>query len=110
MIKMKLNTWLTLVIITLTVVIIFQAVQISRLKSDVHFFGKMADIGFESFESLNQKQIRQEQVAEYIKTHNGSAPPASWYPNGDPWRNFTAEEANEMLKDCEDSNHSTANP
>jgi hypothetical protein len=42
-------------------------------------------------------------VSEYIETHNGSAPPASWYPNGDPWRNFTAKEANEMLADCEDT-------
>jgi hypothetical protein len=44
-----------------------------------------------------------EQVTEYIETHGGSAPPASWYPSGDPWRNFTAKEANEMLKDCEDT-------
>lgn len=45
----------------------------------------------------------QKEVAEYIESHNGSAPPASWYSNGDPWRNFTAKEANEMLADCEDT-------
>lgn len=45
----------------------------------------------------------QKEVAEYIESHNGSAPPANWYPNGDPWRNFTAKEANEMLTDCEDT-------
>ncbi len=44
-----------------------------------------------------------EEAAEYIRTHNGSTPPASWYPNGDPWRNLTAKEAEEMLKDCEDT-------
>ena len=31
-----------------------------------------------------------EEVEEYSRNHNGSAPPASWYPNGDPWRNLTA--------------------
>lgn len=44
-----------------------------------------------------------EKVAEYIETHNGSAPPASWYPNGDPWRNLTAKETSEMFSDCEDT-------
>jgi hypothetical protein len=59
------------------------------------------------YERLNQAEAKrispptQKEVAEYIETHKGSAPPASWYPNGDPWRNFTAREANEMLKDCE---------
>lgn len=43
----------------------------------------------------------QQQVTEYIESHNGSAPAAEWYPNGDPWRNFTAEEANEMLEGFE---------
>ena len=30
-----------------------------------------------------------------------SAPPANLYSNGDPWRNFTAEESNAMLESCE---------
>lgn len=32
-----------------------------------------------------------EQVQEWFRA-NDSAPPASWYPNGDPWRGLTAEE------------------
>lgn len=34
-------------------------------------------------------------------TQSASAPPAKWYPNGDPWRNPTAAEMNEALKPCE---------
>jgi hypothetical protein len=41
----------------------------------------------------------QADVAEYIKTHNGSAPPPSWYPNGDPWRNLTAKELEAMFEE-----------
>lgn len=37
-----------------------------------------------------------ERVERFIREHNGSAPPAKWYPNGDPWRNFTAEEADKL--------------
>lgn len=35
-------------------------------------------------------------VEQYIRDHNESAPPAKWYPNGDPWRNPTAEEMNQL--------------
>jgi hypothetical protein len=37
------------------------------------------------------------QVAQYMQSHNNSAPPARWYPKGDPWRNLTAKEVNEAL-------------
>lgn len=40
-----------------------------------------------------------EQVSRYMQSHNNSAPPASWYSNGDPWRNLTAKEANQALGD-----------
>lgn len=40
-----------------------------------------------------------EQVSRYMQSHNNSAPPASWYPNGDPWRNLTAKEASEAFGD-----------
>ncbi len=66
----------------------------------------LAVIGFLALLRLTFREAEnpsREKVAEYIETHNGSAPPASWYPNGDPWRNFTAKEANEMLADCEDT-------
>ena len=54
-------------------------------------------------EGKRAKAPTRAEVAEYIETHNGSAPPASWYPNGDPWRNFTAKETSEMFSDCEDT-------
>jgi hypothetical protein len=40
-----------------------------------------------------------QQVTQYMQSNNGSAPPASWYPNGDPWRNLTAREVNEAFGD-----------
>ncbi len=40
-----------------------------------------------------------QQVTQYMQSNNGSAPPASWYPNGDPWRNLTAKEVNEAFGD-----------
>ncbi|WP_372897350.1 hypothetical protein [Stieleria sp.] len=43
----------------------------------------------------------QEAVREWFR-HNDSAPPANWYPNGDPWRNLTAEEV-EVAHDPDDS-------
>lgn len=99
---MKLNVGLILAIVVLAAVVALQAVQISSLKNDVQFWGKMADIGFET---LHQERLRRDPIykeaVHYMDSHNGSPPPASWYKNGDPWRNFTAEEANEMLKDCE---------
>lgn len=100
---MKTNIGLILVIVALVSVVAFQSIQNSKLKNDVQFWSTMADImeGTLYQERLKQDRVVQERAAEYIKTHNGSAPPASWYPNGDPWRNFTAEEANKMLKDCE---------
>ena len=36
---------------------------------------------------------------EYIEKNNGSAPPARWYPNGDPWRNLKADEVNAVFAD-----------
>lgn len=42
-------------------------------------------------------------IAKYIETHNGSTPPDSWFPNGSPYKSFTAEEADEWLKHCEDT-------
>lgn len=40
-----------------------------------------------------------EQVQKWLEENNNSAPPKEWYPNGDPWRNLTAEEVNEMFKE-----------
>jgi len=81
---MKLNIGLILAIVVLAVVVVFQAVQISSLKNDVQLWGKMADIGFETLhqERLNRDPIQRE-IAEYIESHNGSPPPASWYRKGD---------------------------
>jgi hypothetical protein len=42
-----------------------------------------------------------EQLQQWFDEHPTQAPPAEWYPNGDPWRGITAEEANAMLEDCE---------
>lgn len=42
-----------------------------------------------------------EQVTEWLHSHNGSAPPASWYPNGDPWRGLTAEELESMFEETD---------
>jgi hypothetical protein len=44
---------------------------------------------------INQRALppKQAEVQEYIEKHNGSAPPANWYPNGDPWRGITAKES-----------------
>lgn len=44
-----------------------------------------------------------EEITKYIEANNGSSPPANWYPNGDPWRNFTAKEADEWLQYYEDT-------
>lgn len=41
-----------------------------------------------------------EQLQQWFDEHPTQAPPAEWYPNGDPWRGITAEEANAMLEDC----------
>lgn len=38
-------------------------------------------------------------VRQYMRDHNGSAPPADWYPNGDPWRGLTTEELEAMEPD-----------
>lgn len=38
-----------------------------------------------------------ERVKKWFRS-NDSAPPASWYKNGDPWRNPTAEEMQEILE------------
>jgi hypothetical protein len=42
-----------------------------------------------------------QQLREWFDKNPDKAPPAEWYPNGDPWRGITAEEANKMLEDCE---------
>jgi hypothetical protein len=42
-----------------------------------------------------------EQLREWFDKNPDKAPPAEWYPNGDPWRGITAEEANKMFEDCE---------
>lgn len=42
-----------------------------------------------------------EELREWFDANPDKAPPAEWYPNGDPWRGITAEEANKMLEDCE---------
>jgi hypothetical protein len=42
-----------------------------------------------------------EELREWFDKNPDKAPPAEWYPNGDPWRGITAEEANKMLEDCE---------
>lgn len=39
-----------------------------------------------------------EKVQRYIREHNGSAPPAERFPNGDPFRNLTAEEAIRLME------------
>ena len=44
-----------------------------------------------------------EQLREWFDKNPEKAPPAEWYPKGDPWRGITAEEANKMLEDCEAS-------
>lgn len=63
----------------------------------VSFFGASEQVK----KSDIQKPTR-ENVAKYLKEHNNSAPPASWYKNGNPWRGLTADEANTMLEDCEE--------
>jgi len=44
------------------------------------------------------REPSREEVTKYIESHNGSSPPASWYPNGNPWRNFTAKETDEWMQ------------
>jgi len=50
---------------------------------------------------VNPSGPSREELREWFDKNPDKAPPAEWYPNGDPWRGITAEEANKMLEDCE---------